>query len=247
MEWLSNHWVFGVGSGIICGLVVMLVVHRLFSGRDQFEYHQNVAIANNEILQAIRPAIAQKVVPSNAMLDALFSATARKYGVDSRNLLPKAGFANELMKEVIDNALLSSQQKVEFCELVAEMKQPDTAGHSKRGIEVITVTTRADTSDPSVILGLTTALMAFMVTVFFYMNDKAAFMTGGQLMKILPMLVIVTVVPIATYMLHDLIRQLFRPRREFEEEMIVAPGASASSSPSRDLSQLEGKPAQATP
>jgi len=247
MEWLSNHWAVAAAGGIISGLTVMLIIRRLFSGRDQREYRQNVAIANDEILYAIRPAIAQKIIPSNAMLDALFSATARKYGVDSRDLLPKVGFANELMKEVIDNPLLSSQQKVEFCELVVGMKQPGTDTLPKRGVEVVAVTTRADASDPSGMLGLTTALMAFMMIVYLHMNDKAGFLTGGQLLKILPILAIVTIIPIIAFLLFDLMRQMTRPGREFEVEKIAAPNATAPSPVHRDLAQPDGKPMLSTP
>lgn len=247
MEWLSNQWAIGAGGAIISGLLVMLIIRHLFSGRGQREYQQNVATANYEILYAVRPAIAQKVIPSNAMLDALFSATARKYGVDSRDLLPKAGFANELMKEVIDNPFLSSQQKAEFCELLAGMKHPAMHTSPKRDVEVVTVTTRADTSNPGGILGLTTALTAFMMTGFFYMVDKEAFLTGGQLLKILPMLAIVSIIPVLAYLLLDLMRQVTRPRPEIEGENIAVPMAAASSQGSRDLTQLEIKPMQTTP
>ena len=247
MEWISNHWAIGIGGGVISGLLVMLVIRHLFSGREQRGYQQTLAIADNEILYAIRPAIAEKIIPSNAMLDALFSATARKYGVDSRDLLPKAGFANELIKEVIDDAFLSSQQKVEFCELLAEMKRPETGASPKRGVEVVTVSRRADASDPSGILGLTTALTAFMMTVFFYMKDKEDFLMGGQLLKVLPLLAIVCIVPVIAYLLLDLARQMTRPRRETGDEKIAAPRATVDSPVHRDLTHLESKPMQSTP
>lgn len=247
MEWLSNQWAIGAGGAIISGLLVMLVIRHLFAGRDQREYQQNVATANNEILYAIRPAIAQKVIPSNAMLDALFSATARKYGVDSRDLLPKAGFANELMKEVIDNPFLSSQQKVEFCELMAEMKHPEASASPKRGVEVVTVAVRADAPEPGGILGLTTALTVFMMTVFFYMMDKVEFLIGGQLSKFLPMLAVVSIIPIIAFLLLDLMRHVARPRPEFEDEKIAAPMAAASVPGNRDLTQLDIKPMQSAP
>ena len=246
MEWLSNPWAIGVGGGVFSGLLVMLVVRRLFSAREQREYYLNVAAANNEILYAIRPAITEKNIPSNAMLDALFFATARKYGVDSLDLLPKPGLANELMKEIIDDSFLSSPQKVEFCELLAGMKRPEMDALSKRGLEAVTVTRRADASDPSGLLGLTTALMAFVITVFFYMEDKVEFLMGGQLMKILPMLAIVSLIPIIAFLLFDLARNMTRPRLETEDEKIAAASAATASPTNRDLIQLGSRPAQST-
>lgn len=246
MEWLSNPWATGVGGGVITGLLVMLIVRRLFSAREQREYYQNVAIANNEILYAIRPAITEKIIPSSTMLDALLSATARKYGIDSRDLLSKPGLANELIKEIIDDTFLSSQQKVEFCELLAGMKRPETDASSKRSVEVVTATRRADASDPSGLLGMSTALTAFMITMFFYMEDKVEFLMGGQLLKILPMLAIVSIIPIFAFLLFDLTRQMTRPRPEIEDGKIAAAGAAAASPTNRDLIQLESRPMQAT-
>ena len=245
MEWLSNQWAIGTGGAVISGLLVMLVIRHLFAGRDQRDYQQNLATANSEILYAIRPAIAQKVIPSNAMLDALFSATARKYGVDSRDLLPKSGFANELMKEVIDNPYLSSQQKVEFCELMAGMKHPEMDASPKRDVEIVTV--RADAPEPGAILGLTTALTVFMMTVFFYMMDKEQFLIGGQLLKFLPVLAVVFIIPIIAFLLLDLMRHVARPRPGFEGEKIAAPMTAAPAPGNRDLAQLEGRPIPSTP
>lgn len=243
MDLLSNIWVVGAAGGLISGFLVRLIIRRMFSARDQREYHQNLAVANDEILHAIRPAIEQKILPSTAMLDALFSATARKYGVDSRDLLPRAAFADELMKEVIDNTFLSSQQKVEFCGLLAGLKQPADAS-PKRGAESVTVARRAETSDPSGILGLSTGLMAFMLALVFYIKDKEEFVTGGLMLKILPVLGIVCIIPIIAFLLLDLKKQMSRPRREIED----APHPVATPSPAqRDLAQLEDKPAQTMP
>jgi hypothetical protein len=96
MEWLSNPWVIGVGGGVISGLLVTIITRYLFARREQREYRQKVATANNEIIYTIRPAVAEKILPSHAMIEALFSATARKYEVNSDDLLSRSALANEL-------------------------------------------------------------------------------------------------------------------------------------------------------
>ena len=243
MDLLSNIWAVGVIGSLISGFLVMLVIRRLFWTRNEREYQKNLARANDEILRAIRPAIEQKILPSAAMLDALFSATARKYGVDSRDLLPKAAFADELIKQVIDHTFLSSQQKGEFCELLAAMKQPADAS-SKRSVEVVTVANRSHDSDPGGILGLSTALMAFTLTLIFYIKEKEEFVTGALMSKILPVLGIVCIVQIIAFLLLDLKRQMTRPRRETEEP---APRGNTESPAHRDPARLEDKPAQSMP
>ena len=111
MDWLQNPWVIGVGGGVISGLLVTLITRYLFARRERREYRQKVATANHEIIYTIRPAVAEKVIPSAAMVEALFSATARKYEVNSDDLLSISALANELMKEVMDNTFLTSNQK----------------------------------------------------------------------------------------------------------------------------------------
>jgi hypothetical protein len=246
MESLSNHWVVGVGGGLVSGLMVLLIIRQLFSGREQRAYDRRVATANNEVIHAIRPAITEKVIPSTAMLDALFSATARKYGVSSKDLLPKAGFANELIKEVIDNAFLSSQQKIELCELLAGLKQPEGEPSRRVVVEVIGASRRWEAFDPSPILGLTAGLMALTMTLFFYFRDKETFLLDGLLTKIFPMLAVVSIVPIIAFLVFDLARQTSRPRREIEKEEPAAKPATVAPL-ARDVTQLEFKPLPAAP
>ena len=247
MEWLHNHWVIGIGGGAVSGVMVLLIIRQLFSGRERRDYERRVAAANSEIIHAIRPAITEKAIPSNAMLDALFAATARKYGVSGKDLLPKAGFANELMKEVIDNTFLSSPQKAELCELLGAMKQPDSDAPGRRVVEVVSASRQWETFDPSPILALTAGLMALTMTLFFHFKDKETFLIDGLLTRIFPMLAVVSIVPIVAFLLFDLARQTGRPRREVEKEEPASAKPAPGMPLSRDVTRLEYKPAPATP
>lgn len=241
MESLANHWVIGIGGGLITGLVVMLIIRQLVSGRERREYQQRVANANSEIISAIRPAITEKVIPSGAMLDALFSATARKHAVNSSDLLPKVGFANELMKEVIDNSFLSSPQKVEFCQLLAGMPQPEGDAPGKRMVEVVNVDRRSNVFDPSVISGLTAGLTALTITLFFYLNGREEFLINGLLSRLFPLFAIVSIVPIIAFTLLDLTRQMGRTRRRTAEEKRAATEPPVTI-PAHEFSRLEYRP-----
>jgi hypothetical protein len=241
MESLANHWVIGIGGGLITGFLVMLIIRQLVSGRERREYQQRVANANSEIISAIRPAITEKVIPSGAMLDALFSATARKHGVNGSDLLPKVGFANELMKEVIDNTFLSSQQKAEFCQLLAGMPQAEGDASATRVVEVVNVDRRSSVFDPSAILGLTAGLTTLAITLFFYLNGKEEFLINGVLSRIFPLFAIVSIVPIIAFTLLDLTRQMRRSRRRPADEKKAAT-ERAVPIPAHEFSQLEYRP-----
>lgn len=211
MAILTNPWVVGIGGGVLSGLLVTLITRYLFSKRERREYLQKISTANNEIIYAIRPAIAEKIMPSSVMLDALFSATARKYSVEAKDLYSKASLANELIKEVMDNTFLSSQQKVDFCELLLTLKVSKKEEDSiQKVIEYVRVN-RGSSSDTSAMLGVVTGTMAVSITAFLYMKDKEEFLAeglSGITTKLIPMMAVMTVVPILSILLRDMLKRL---------------------------------------
>jgi len=207
MDIFSNPWVIGVGGGIISGLLVTLITRYLFSRRERREYQQKIETANNEIIYALRPTIAEKVIPTDSMLDALFSATARKYGANETDLYSKVGLANELIKEVMDNTFLSSQQKIEFCDLLSTLKKKNDKSTSESKTEIITITKR-DSFDPSFLLGLTTAMMALVLTLYSYVKDKDSFLLEGLTDKLFPMIAVLAVIPILAFMTLEMFKRV---------------------------------------
>lgn len=213
MDFFSNPWVIGIGGGILSGLLVTLITRHLFSKRERREYFQKVATANNEIIYVIRPAIAEKVIPSTEMLEALFSATARKYSVDESDLYSKVGLANELIKEVMDNTFLSYQQKVDFCALLASLKEVKKEGPEvQHVVEYITVN-RGSSVDMSSVLGIVTAVMALTTTLYIYVSNKDDFLSDGLTevsSRIFPLILVMTLIPIMAVFLKDFLRKVRR-------------------------------------
>lgn len=189
MLFLSNPWFIGIGGGILSGLVVTVITRYLFSKRERKEYFQKIATANNEIIYTIRPTIAEKVIPSDIMLDALFSATASKYSVDESDLHTKITLRNELIKEVMDNTFLSSQQKVDFCELLSILKNDDSDKTEK---EFVYIT--SDSGNLSTILGLLTALTTIFIGAYIQASESLSMEVTFS--KYLPLVAVITSVPI---------------------------------------------------
>lgn len=233
MELLSNPWVVGIGGGILSGLFVTLITRYLFSKRERSEYLQKVATANNEIIYAIRPAIAEKVIPSSNMLNALFSATARKYSVDPSDLFSRDGLANELIKEVMDNTFLSSQQKVEFCELLSSLKKDEEDDTNIQKIEIVRVT-RESSTDTSFMLGITTAIMAATVTMVAYMKDSEGFASESILTKYIPLIAMMTLIPVMSILLKDMLKRV-RRIRDMEIGETKSPSNKSSEEPNKSI------------
>lgn len=123
-EFFGNPWVIGIGGGILSGIIVTFVSRALFSRRDNREYTQKLLSANHEVLYAIRPGVSEGLVPSQAVIEALVAATARKYGVDVTDLYTPKQIAQELMKEVMDSSFISAKSKEQYCDQLSPLITP---------------------------------------------------------------------------------------------------------------------------
>lgn len=135
-EFFSNPWVIGIGGGVLSGIVVTFVSRALFSRRDNREYAQKLLAANHEILYAIRPGISEGLVPSQAVIEALVSATARKYAIEVTDLYTPKQIAQELTKEVMDSSFISANLKERYCRQLSPLVTPAPAVFSLGGSEV---------------------------------------------------------------------------------------------------------------
>lgn len=123
----SNPWVVGIGGGILSSLIVTLLTRALLSGRDKREFAQTLSTANREIVYAVRPSIPEGIVPNADLLDALVRATARKYGVNSKDLYQPHEVAQDLIKEVMDSSFISAKTKEEYCSRLIATSKPSVS------------------------------------------------------------------------------------------------------------------------
>src|SRR5690606_36341678 len=131
----NNAWVTGIGGGIISSLIVFFVTRYFFSKREKREYIQKTETANNEILYSIRPLVIEKKIPTKDILNAVRISTAKKYGVQQEDLYNEFSLSNDLINEIMGNSFLSSDQKLEFCELLQTMKKDDSEDNKE--VEVV--------------------------------------------------------------------------------------------------------------
>jgi hypothetical protein len=120
--WTTNGWLVGIGSSLLAGVVLSLVSWFLLAKRRRHEFLTLVMLANREVMNAIRPGIAEGHIPGGNVLQAMANATARKYGLERRDLFTTAELADELVKEVMDSGFLSSAQKADYCSKLAFMR-----------------------------------------------------------------------------------------------------------------------------
>ncbi len=122
MQILNNPWITGVGGGVISGFIVYFITDWLLSKKQDKEYSQKITTANNEVLYAMRPLVVHKQTPSRSIVESMMESIARKYEVNKDDLINISMLADDLVREVMENAFLDSGQKMEFCKEINELK-----------------------------------------------------------------------------------------------------------------------------
>lgn len=206
---LNNPWVTGIGGGIISSLIVFFVTRYFFSKREKREYLQKIETANNEILYSIRPLVIEKKIPTKEILSAVRISTAKKYGVKQEDLYNEFSLSNDLINEIMANSFLSSEQKLDFCGLLNSMKEVDNGESKQKEVEVIYLNEKDSISSKynSILLAMTTFAMVLTMTLF--ITNRAADTDNFSLLKDkLPLLTIVTLIPIIAMTLLFTLRML---------------------------------------
>ncbi len=119
-------------GGVISGAIVTGITNWLIGRKAKKEYLTRLNAANQEIMGTIRPSIAEKIFPPYAVIESLLRSTAEKHGVRRTDMLSVDAICNNIIKEIMDNAFLSYQQKKNFCELVTNLRARESLEHKSR-------------------------------------------------------------------------------------------------------------------
>lgn len=165
MEFTNNPWVTGIGGGIISSLIVFFVTKYLFSKKENKEYLQKVKTANNEILYSIRPLVIEKRLPTTEIISAIQSSIAKKYGVKQNDLYNELSLYDDLVFEIMANSFLSSEQKLEFCSLLNQLKSNKS---EKENVKIVYIQDRNKESSKyiSMLLAISSFTMVLTTTLF---------------------------------------------------------------------------------
>lgn len=212
----NNAWVTGIGGGIISSLIVFFVTRYFFSKRERREYIQKTETANNEILYSIRPLVIEKKIPTKDILNAVRISTAKKYGVQQEDLYNEFSLSNDLINEIMGNSFLSSDQKLEFCQLLHTMKKDDSEDNKE--VEIVYLKDKDSISSKynSILLAMTSFAMVLTMTLFI-----ASKTTENQLLfkDRFSLLVVATVIPIGAMTVLYMLLLIKRKERERNRKM----------------------------
>lgn len=201
MDILNNPWVTGIGGGIISSLIVFFVTKYLFNKKENKEYQQKIKTANNEILYSIRPLVIEKKLPNEDIISAIKISIAKKYGIKQDDLYTEFSLYNDLVMEIMENSFLSSEQKLEFCEL---LKQMINKQNIQEKIEVVYIQEKNSTSSKysSMLLALSSFTMVLITTLYITKEIKSH--TFNIFEENISLFLLATLVPILAMMITSL-------------------------------------------
>lgn len=120
LDFLTNEWVVGIGGGIVSGIIVYYITNWLYKRKDNSKYLQQIDNANLDIIRTLKPYVTEKGLPSKEVIDAIIVSSARKYKVKSEELYSIRIICEELIREIMENAYVSSDKKQEFSQELSD-------------------------------------------------------------------------------------------------------------------------------
>ena len=70
LAFLQNPWVVGIGGGIVSGIIVYFITSWLYKRKDNSKYLEQISRANLDIIQALKPYVAERGLPEKEIVDA---------------------------------------------------------------------------------------------------------------------------------------------------------------------------------
>lgn len=206
---INNPWVIGIGGGIISSLIVFFVTQYISRKRGKREYIQKIEIANNDILYFIRPLIIDKKIPTMEIISAIRFSTAKKYGIKEEDLYNETSLYNDLVTEIMANSFLSAEQKLEFCDLLKQMKS--SSYNMNKNIELMYLVGKGNfsTKFSSMLLAFTSFLMVLTSTLLAATNfDISTLELSDD--SIIILMCIATSIPILVSVISIVYKDLYR-------------------------------------
>ena len=115
----NDQLIIGIITAFLCGMLSFFVIRMFLSRKEKREYRNRVRIANNEILNLVRPFVIDHKIPTKDILSAIIVSTAKKFDVKPGHLNNIEALTGDLINEILSNSFLSPTQKLEYCTLLS--------------------------------------------------------------------------------------------------------------------------------
>ncbi len=167
-SFLENPWTSGIGGGLISGFIVFYVTRWFLQRKDKNGYITSVNSANKQVINLLKAYVVDKGLPDYQIVNSIISATAREFSVKREEMYDVIVICEELIKEIIGNVYVSSDQKQKYLEdLRLYMEQVENHNYHVDNCYLEKVLNqssyRTNYQNISFILGTVSAILAFLI------------------------------------------------------------------------------------
>ena len=110
-NFFQNTWVVAIIGGIISGIIVYIITNFVKDRKQKIDYERSINMANIDVLNAIRPYIANSAVPDSKQLQAIINSVSRRYNIKSDDMENVQMFYEDLVYEFVSNPYISDEAK----------------------------------------------------------------------------------------------------------------------------------------
>lgn len=133
MNFFENAWFVGISTGIISGVLVFFITKWIMDKRGKVEYFKQVHNADQNVINALKPYIADNGLPEIEIFEALIASVARSFCIDRSDMFSIGTYCEELIREIISDVYVSNDKKQEYTNSLAEYKRNLEKSKEKAG------------------------------------------------------------------------------------------------------------------
>lgn len=208
IEFIQNPWTIGITGGLISGFLVFFITNKYFSRKENKEYQQRLNNANSELLYAIRPLIVSKLTPNEEIIESLIIATSKKFNVKDTDVYNAKSITDLLIKEILDNPFLDSDNKLKYCEIIKEIIHMEKSAVNELKNEIVYVEkNQSQTKEISFVLAIVSTMTVLISVISMYADT--VFIKSYEL---LALMITATTIPILALFFTKLLR-IFKSRK----------------------------------
>lgn len=223
----QNSWVVGIATGIISGILVFFITKFFINRKDKTEYYRKVKSANDEVIAALKPYIADKGLPEPEVFDSLIISTARAHQVQQKDMFSIENYCEELIREIISDVYVSNDKKQQYTNSLADYKRDSV--QTKMDIELRKAISDIELSEMkskynnrlSLYLAMFVALFGSLATSMTLMSDIfVEFDSTSSYLILIPILILILVATVLViFRFTELIFQKIKERNsDYETE-----------------------------
>lgn len=118
IKFFSNTIVLGVISSLIASIITFFISRIIFRRRVNKEKNQRITMARKDVMYALRPMILERTMIPHSQLSLFLSSVSKQYEINASEIYNYQTLAEDLIKEIMMNPLLSTSLRVTYCEFI---------------------------------------------------------------------------------------------------------------------------------